>query len=163
MKLKIRTFKKQDWTAVSRIYNEGITSGIATFETEVPNWEIWNSKYIPECRLIAELHNDIVGFAVLSLVSKRDVYKGVAEVSIYVSKTKTNQGIGKRLLPKLIEESEKEGFWTLQAGIFPENINSIALHKTCGFRVIGTRERIAQLNDIWFDNVLLERRSKIIN
>ena len=162
MNLTIRTFKKQDWTSVSKIYAEGIATGIATFETEVPLFDVWDEKFIKKCRLIAESDKKVVGFAVLSQVSKREVYKGVAEVTIYIAKNQRGQGIGKQLLDALVIESEKEGFWTLQAGIFSENRASIQLHKSCGFREVGIREKIGKRDGIWYDNVLMERRGKLI-
>ncbi|PTM05301.1 MAG: N-acetyltransferase [Bacteroidetes bacterium] len=163
MKLKIRRFKKQDWTSVSRIYKEGITTGMATFETEVPIFDVWDEKFIKNCRLVADLNNEVIGFAVLSQVSKREVYKGIAEVTVYISERHRGKRIGNQLLTALIDESEKEGFWTLQAGIFPQNTGSIKLHKNCGFRIVGKREKIGQLHGVWYDNVLLEKRSKTIN
>lgn len=159
MKIIIRTFKEHDWTSVSRIYAEGIATGIATFETEVPSWDVWNEKFIKKCRLVAELNDKVIGFAVLSQVSKRKVYKGVAEVTVYVAQEKRGKGIGKQLLEALVDESEKQGFWTLQAGIFSENISSIELHKKCGFRVVGIREKVGKRDGIWYDNNLMERRS----
>jgi len=163
LKLKIRRFKKQDWTSVSRIYKEGITTGMATFETEVPIFDVWDEKFIKNCRLVADLNNEVIGFAVLSQVSKREVYKGIAEVTVYISERHRGKRIGNQLLTALIDESEKEGFWTLQAGIFPQNTGSIKLHKNCGFRIVGKREKIGQLHGVWYDNVLLEKRSKTIN
>jgi len=163
MNLTIRTFKKQDWASVSKIYAEGIATGIATFETEVPSYDIWDDKFIKSCRLVAEVDKDVVGFAILSQVSKREVYKGVAEVTIYIAENQRGKGVGKQLLDALVIESEKEGFWTLQAGIFAENKASIQLHKHCGFRVVGVREKIGQRDGIWHDNVLMERRSKIMS
>lgn len=162
MELKIRTFRKQDWASVSRIYAEGIATGIATFETEVPSFDVWNEKFIKNCRLVAIINNEVVGFAVISQVSKRKVYKGVAEVTIYIDKNQRGKGIGKQLLNTLIIESEKEGFWTLQAGIFLENKASIKLHEKCGFRIIGIREKIGKLKGKWHDNHFLERRSKSV-
>ena len=163
MNLKIRNFNKQDWASVAKIYAEGIATGIATFETEVPSFGIWDEKFIEECRLIAESNGEIAGFAVLSQVSKRKVYKGVAEVTIYIAESQRGKGIGKQLLNTLILESEKEGFWSLQAGIFSENVPSIELHESCGFRTVGIRDKIGKRNGVWHDNVLMERRSKIIN
>ncbi len=159
MKLNIRTFNKQDWNSVSKIYEEGIATGIATFETEVPSFNVWDEKYLKQCRLVAETDNEVVGFAVLSQVSKRKVYKGVAEVTIYISGSHRGKGIGKQLLNALVAESEKEGFWTLQAGIFSENLASIQLHKYCGFRIVGVREKLGKREGKWHDNVLMERRS----
>jgi L-amino acid N-acyltransferase YncA len=151
LELKIRAFKKQDWASVSEIYAEGIVTGIATFETEVPSFDVWDEKFIKRCRLVAEINNEVVGFAVLSQVSKRDVYKGVAEVTVYIAKNQRRKGVGKQLL------------MTLQAGIFSTNKPSIQLHENCGFRIVGIREKIGQLHGIWYDNILMERRSKIIN
>jgi len=162
MTVSIRTFKEQDWASVSKIYSEGIATGIATFETEVPSFDVWNEKFIKKCRIVAVLDNKVVGFAVLSQVSKRKVYKGVAEVTVYVAQEKRRKGIGKLLLDTLVNESEKEGFWTLQAGIFSENISSIEMHKKCGFRVVGIREKIGKRNNKWHDNHFLERRSKSV-
>ena len=160
MNASIRTYKKQDWTSVSKIYTEGIATGIATFETEVPSFDVWNEKFIKKCRLVAEINNEVVGFAVLSQVSKRIVYKGVAEVTIYVAQSNRGKGLGELLLNALIDESEKEGFWTLQAGIFSLNKPSIELHEKCGFRVVGIRKKIGKRDGIWYDNHFLERRSK---
>lgn len=160
MNISIRTFNKQDWASVSKIYAEGIATGFATFETEVPSYNVWNEKYIKKCRLVAEVNNQVIGFVTLSEVSKRKVYKGVAEVTVYVDKNERKKGIGKLLLDKLVIESEKEGFWTLQAGIFSLNKPSIQLHEKCGFRMVGVREKIGKRNGKWFDNHFLERRSK---
>ena len=160
MKLKIRNFKNQDWALVSKIYAEGITTGIATFETKVPSFEVWNEKFINDCRLVGEINNKVVGFAVLSQVSKRDVYNGVAEVTVYIAEDERGKGFGKQLLEALVDESEKEGFWTLQAGIFSLNKASIQLHEKCGFRVVGIREKIGKRGGKWYDNHFLERRSK---
>lgn len=159
MEIAVRPLAKVDWEAVSIIYKEGIATGIATFETEVPSWKEWNEKYTDHCRIVAELDNDVVGFAVLSLISKRKVYKGVAEVSVYVSERHRGKRIGETLLNHLIRESERHGFWTLQASIFSENISSIHLHEKCGFRIVGIREKIGMLHGKWHDNFLLERRS----
>ena len=159
MNIIIRAFKKQDWNSVSRIYSEGIATGIATFETEVPSWEGWNNKFLSECRLVSELDGKVVGFAVLSLVSQREVYRGVAEVTIYVDSQYQKRSIGQQLLSELILSSEESGFWTLHATVFTENEASIALHKKCGFRVVGIKERIGNINGKWHDNYLLERRS----
>lgn len=163
VEIVVRPLIKEDWVSVSRIYADGIATGIATFETEIPNWEIWHSKYVDSCRIVATINKEIVGFAALSLVSKRHVYRGVAEVTLYVDKDFRNNGIGKILLDELIKQSETNGFWTLQAGIFSENIASINLHIKCGFRIVGVKEKIGQLKGKWYDNHFLERRSKIIN
>ncbi len=162
MEIVVRELLKTDWNAVSKIYAEGIATGIATFETEVPEWELWNEKYINVCRFVAELNNEVVGFTVLSQVSIRKVYKGVAEVSVYVSTNHRGHKIGETLLKQLINASEYHGFWTLQANIFSENTASINLHKKCGFRIVGIREKIGMLHGKWHDNHLLERRSNLI-
>ncbi|NND51623.1 MAG: N-acetyltransferase [Flavobacteriaceae bacterium] len=160
--INLQALVPSDWEAVSRIYKEGIATKMATFETEVPSWEEWDKKYIDSCRLVAQLDDQVVGFAVLSKVSDRFVYRGVAEVSVYVSESFRGQGIGESLLKKLITESEANGFWSLQAGIFSENKASIELHKKCGFRNIGIKERIGQLDGKWYNNHFLERRSKTV-
>jgi len=153
---------KADWSYVSKIYLEGIQTEMATFETQVPSWEKWDEKYIHTCRLIAEINEEVTGFIVLSKISKRNVYNGVAEVSIYISEMFQKQKIGQTLLNSLITESEKKGFWTLQANIFPQNKASINLFLKCGFRKVGLREKIGKLNQKWYDNYLLERRSELI-
>jgi len=162
MEIVVRPLEKEDWTSISRIYAEGIATGVATFETEVPGWDSWNNKYIDLCRIVAMQKENVVGFAVLSLVSNRFVYRGVAEVTLYVDKDFRGNGIGEILLNELIIESEAHEFWTLQSSIFSENEPSINLHKKCGFRVVGVKEKIGQLNGKWYDNHFLERRSKII-
>jgi L-amino acid N-acyltransferase YncA len=161
MNLKIRLMGHKDWDQVKAIYAEGIESGNATFETAVPDWEGWNERHLEKCRLVAVHDKIILGWAALSPISARHAYSGVAEVSIYVKSSARNQGVGNALLKKLILESEKAGIWTLQAGIFPENLESIKLHKANGFREVGIRERIGKMHDQWRDVVLLERRSMI--
>ena len=154
--------EKADWRAVSDIYTQGIATGYATFETEVPSYEEWNKNHIAGCRLIAERGDEIAGWAALSPVSGRCVYGGVAEVSVYVAKKFHGLGIGKVLMNHLILESEKAGLWTLQSGIFPENVGSIKLHEKVGFRKIGFREKVGKLHGNWKDNVIFERRSKVV-
>jgi phosphinothricin acetyltransferase len=156
----IEQMKAGDWSAVQTIYDEGIATGNATFETEAPDWNTWHSSHLAGCRLVARVGKEIVGWAALSPVSDRCVYGGVAEVSVYVAASGRGKGVGRKLLQTLITESEAEGLWTLQAGMFPENVASIALHKACGFREVGYRERLGQMNGVWRDVVLLERRSK---
>ena len=151
-----------DWAVIREIYSQGIATGHATFETEVPSWEKWNSSHHSHSRLIARDNQRVLGWAALSPVSGRGVYAGVAEVSIYIGDRARGKGIGKSLLNSLIEASELSGVWTLQAGIFPENTASIALHKSCGFREVGIRTRIGQLKGRWRDVLLLERRSLFI-
>lgn len=158
----LRPLLNSDYKGISRIYAQGIATGMATFETEIPDWNQWDQKYLSTCRIVAECDAQVVGFAVLSQVSKRYVYRGVAEVSLYVADSFRRKGIGEMLLRKLIKESENEGFWTLQAGIFPENKTSINLHLKCGFRIVGSREKIGQLHGQWHDNTFMERRSHVI-
>lgn len=158
--MEILPLHKKHYPAVSLIYNEGIETGIATFETKVPSWEVFNEKFLPDCRFIAKKNDHIIGWCTLSAISKRDVYKGVAETTIYIAKNHQGKGLGKRLLAHLVTESENAGFWTLQARIFPQNTSSIELHKSLGFRVLGTKEKIGQRYGVWHDNVELERRSK---
>ncbi len=160
--IDIRPMQASDWNAVARIYQDGIATGVATFETTVPTYESWNAAHMNSCRLIASEKDQILGWAALSPVSSRCVYGGVAEVSVYIGGTSRGKGVGTLLLQKLIEASEAEGLWTLQSGIFPENTGSIELHKKNGFRYIGKRERVGKLHGIWKDNLLFERRSEII-
>jgi len=156
----VEPMKEQDWEAVQAIYREGIAAGDATFETEAPEWEAWDRSHRLQCRLVAREKGQVVGWAALSPISGRRVYAGVAEISIYVKESARGRGTGKALLRALIEESEQAGIWTLQGGIFPENEASIALHKACGFREVGRRERLGQMHGLWRDVILMERRSK---
>jgi len=153
----------EHWDDVRSIYLEGIATGEATFETEAPDWDRWNRSHLPFARLIARLDNRIAGWAALSPVSARSVYAGVAEVSVYVAASTRGKGVGAALLTGLIVESEKNGIWTLQAGIFPENRASGELHRKLGFREVGRRERIGKLHGVWRDVLLLERRSVIVS
>ncbi len=158
----IKSMLQEHWGQVKQIYESGIATGIATFETTAPSWEKWNDGHLAFARLVAVDNNEVVGWAALSPVSSRCVYGGVAEVSVYVADKHKGKGIGKLLLQKLIKESESNRIWTLQAGIFTDNAASVKLHEKVGFRVIGHREKIGKLNDIWKDNYILERRSKIV-
>ncbi len=151
-----------DWPVIRQIYSEGVATGNATFETVLPEWEKWDSGHLQYCRLVGQDSQRILGWAALSAVSGRRVYSGVAEVSVYVAFAARGRGVGKMLLQSLVEESERCGIWTLQAGIFPENVPSIALHKSCGFRKVGRRERLGQLASVWRDVLLLERRSHTV-
>ncbi|MDV3428859.1 MAG: N-acetyltransferase family protein [Bacillota bacterium] len=162
MEYTIEEMKESDWEQVSNIYLDGIKTGIATFQTEAPSWEDWDKGHIRSCRFVAKSRNKVLGWAALSPTSSRCVYKGVAEVSIYIGKECKGQGIGTALLAHLIKESEKNGFWTLQSGIIAKNAASIALHKKCGFREVGIREKVARMNNTeWMDVMFMERRSKI--
>lgn len=162
MDYKIENMREEDWEQVRSIYLEGIASGHATFETEVPSREKWNSGHISACNLVAREEDQVLGWAALSPVSGRCIYAGVAEVSIYVGQKYRGKKVGRELLSFLVERSEEEGIWTLQAGIFPENTSSICLHKKCGFREVGRRNRIGKMKGIWRDVVLLERRSDTV-
>ena len=150
------------WPEVAQIYKQGIDTDFATFEKEIPSYEQWNRNHISSCRLVALRDDMVVGWAALSPVSGRCVYGGVAEVSVYVAEKARGLSIGKLLMAELITASEKEGLWTLQSGIFPENTASIKLHEKTEFRYLGKRERIGQLDGIWKDNLLFERRSEIV-
>jgi L-amino acid N-acyltransferase YncA len=155
----IRPMIPADWEPVARIYKEGIDTKLATFETEVPAWEKWDSSRLQECRFVVEHESEVLGWAALSPVSSRYVYRGVMDIGIYISTNARGQGIGKMLLNHLVVASEQCGIWTLQAGIFSHNHASIALHSACGLRIVGTREKIGQLDGVWYDTVLMERRS----
>lgn len=163
MSISIKSLNSGYWEEVRAIYLEGIATGLATFETDAPTWEEWDARHLPFARIIANAEADraLLGWAALSPVSTRRVYSGVAEVSVYVAANARSQGVGRVLLQRLIEESEANGIWSLQASIFPENLASYRLHESCGFRVVGVRERIAKLNGLWRDTVILERRSKL--
>jgi phosphinothricin acetyltransferase len=161
MELFFRDMTAGDWTSVAEIYKQGIENGNATFQQDIPTWDDWNEGHIKSCRIVAFIDNKIIGWGALTAVSRRPVYSGVAEVSVYISDKYRGQKIGTKLLERLIAESEKEKFWTLQAGIFSENIPSLKIHKELGFRKIGHREKIGKMNGIWRDTILLERRSKI--
>ena len=151
-----------DWKNVSEIYRQGIETGNATFQQEIPTYTDWDNGHLKNCRIVAIKDNEVAGWAALTPVSGRCVYAGVAEVSVYVADKNRGHKIGHKLLEKLIIESENEKLWTLQAGIFPENIASLKIHEALGFRKIGHRERIGQMNGIWRDIILFERRSKLI-
>jgi len=158
----IRSINKNDWPSVSEIYRQGIETGKATFQSDIPAYSEWDAAHIQECRFVAVLGGRVVGWTALSKVSSRCVYHGVAEVSIYIAAEARGMGIGKLLMNQLILESEKSGFWLLQSGIMEDNETSIGLHETCGFRKVGYRERIGRDNHgKWRSTVLMERRSAI--
>jgi L-amino acid N-acyltransferase YncA len=162
MDILIDLLLPSDWPRVAAIYREGIAAGQATFETEVPSWEQWDASHLPECRLAARWKGFVAGWVALSPVSRRRCYAGVAEVSVYVAEDARGRDVGKRLLQAIIAESERRGIWTLQGSTFPENEASLRLQRGCGFRVVGTRERIACLAGVWRSTVLTERRSPLV-
>lgn len=156
----MRDLEPADWPGVRAIYEDGIRSGVATFETEAPEWDAWNATHL-DLRLVAERDGEVVGWAALSGVSDRCVYRGVAEVSVYVGEAARGSGVGRELLEELVARSEAAGYWTLTAGVFPENEASLRLHRACGFREVGVRERLGELGGVWRDVLLLERRSAV--
>ena len=147
-----------DWPAVAAIYAEGMATRMATFETEVPDWDTFEAKLIPGHALVARVDGGVAGWATLAPTSSRAVYAGVAEDSVYVAAAARGRGVGRALLEALVEGADAGGIWTIQCAVFPENAASLALHERCGFRVVGRRERIAQLDGVWRDTILLERR-----
>lgn len=160
----VEELSERDWPQVRAIYLEGIETGRATFETGVPEWDAWNAGHLAHSRLVARSSSaeGLIGWAALSPVSARRVYQGVAEVSVYVARAARGRGVGALLLAALITTSEQNNIWTLQAGILAENAESLALHRRCGFREVGRRERIGKLHGVWRDTILLERRSSVV-
>lgn len=159
MKTLVRDMHAADWPTVERIYAEGIATGMATFETETPSWQQFDAGHLGQPRVVAIVDDALLGWGALSAVSRRPVYRGVAEVSVYVAAAARGRGLGGLLLESLIESSEAHGLWTLQASILAENEASLNVHQRCGFRVVGRRERIAQRLGVWRDTILMERRS----
>ncbi|MHC1772176.1 MAG: N-acetyltransferase family protein [Flexilinea sp.] len=163
MDFTIEDMKLTDWPQVSAVYLAGIETGTATFQRDVPSWEEWDHDHYESCRLVARSGDAVLGWTALTPTSSRCVYAGVAEVSVYIGEAYKGQGIGTALLTELIRQSEEDGFWTLQAGIIKENMPSRELHKKCGFKELGIRERLGQMpNGQWHDVVLMERRSKTV-
>lgn len=161
MNYEIRMMRVEDGPKVLEIFQQGINGGNATFDKVAPTWEAWDTKHFNYCRYVLEdENNEVVGWCALQPVSTRECFSGVAEVSIYLDSSVQGKGLGTVLLKKLVLDSEENGFWTLQAGIFPENFVSVKIHEKHGFRVVGTREKIGKMNDKWRDIILLERRSK---
>lgn len=160
--MEITAIVKEHYPNISRIYKEGIETGHATFETTVPEWEDWDKSKLKHSRLAAIVDDTVVGWAALSPVNNRCVYGGVAEVSIYISNMHKGKGIGTALISKLIDDSEANGIWTLQSGMFPENEATVALHQRFDFRLVGYREKIGKLGNTWRDTIIMERRSKTI-
>lgn len=163
MNYEIREMLPDDGKRVLEIFQQGIDGGNATFDKDVPTWESWDMNFYRTCRWILENDkSEIIGWAALKPISNRDCYRGVAEISIYIDNAYQGKGLGTVLMKKLILDSEEHGFWTLQSGIFPENQVSIHLHEKLGFRIVGTRERIAEMKGKWRDVILMERRSKVV-
>ncbi|MGZ4357941.1 MAG: N-acetyltransferase family protein [Gaiellaceae bacterium] len=158
MALEIRAMQPHDWPAVREIYEQGIATRQATFETAAPSWDEWHATHFVDLRLVAEQDGEVIAWAALSPVSRRACYAGIAEESVYVAPDARGRGVGTALLGRLLADADEAGFWTIQTSIFPENGASIELHRRCGFRVVGTRERIGQLDGVWRDTVLMERR-----
>jgi L-amino acid N-acyltransferase YncA len=159
---ELRPLEPEDWPAAAEIYWDGMRDGLATFETEVPPWEVWDGVHLHHHRLVAEILGEVVGFSALARVSSRRCYAGVAENSVYVARNARGLGIGRALLEALIAGAEEDGIWTIQTSVFQENRASLVLHERCGFRVVGMRERIAKRDGIWRDTLLLERRSEVV-
>ena len=159
---RILPMTEQHWPAMRDIFAQGIAAGNATFETAVPEWAEWDTRHLSTCRLVALAGDEVLGWAALSPVSVRQVYRGVAEVSVYIAESARGQGIGLTLLEALVAESERNSIWTLQAVIHASNSISIHLHEKAGFRIVGTRERIGCLHGRWLDTVLMERRSPVV-
>lgn len=160
--LDVRPLTADDWPAVRDIYAEGIASGEATFETTPPDWSGWDVGHVPEHRWVAVHDDEVLGWVACSAVSSRCVYAGVLELSVYVAASARGRGVGSALMRAVIRSTEADGVWTLQAGVFPENEASLALHARHGFRVIGRRERLGRREGVWRDVVLLERRSAVV-
>jgi L-amino acid N-acyltransferase YncA len=160
--LEVRDLRAADWPEVARIYQQGIETGNATFETEVPSWEDWDGAHLPGQRFVAERDGRVVGWIALAPVSSRACYRGVAEISVYVEEGARRGGVGSQLLAAVVDSAERAGIWTLQTSVFPENGASLALLRRLGFRVVGTRERIGRLHGVWRDTVLVERRSEAV-
>jgi L-amino acid N-acyltransferase YncA len=160
--VEIEPLVPEHWPEVARIYAEGISTGNATFETEVPSWERWDAVHLGRHRFAAVVDGVVVGFAAVSSVSDRCVYGGVVENTVYVAEFARGHGVGWLLLERLIESTEQDGIWTIQSGIFPENEASLRLHERVGFRVVGRRARLGKLHGTWRDVLLVERRSEVI-
>lgn len=158
----VAPMEERHWGPVRAIYEEGIASGHATFETEAPSWEVWDESHLKECRFVALEGDEVLGWAALSPVSSRCVYAGVAEVSVYVGAHARGKGVGSSLMEALVEGSERSGYWMLQAGVFPENEPSVRVHTRVGFRLVGRRERLGEMAGVWRDVLLLERRSDAV-
>jgi len=157
--VKIEPLTENHWPDVKAIYLSGVATGNANFSFTEPEWPGWDKAHVSSCRFVVTEKNKVLGWAALTAINDQCVFAGVAEVSIYIAENARGKGIGKQLLRALIDESEKNNFWTLEARIFPENLASVKIHEENGFRIIGSRERIGKLNGVWRDTLLLERRS----
>jgi L-amino acid N-acyltransferase YncA len=157
--ITIEALRPDHWPAVARVYEDGIATRNATFETEVPTWDAWDSSHLPEHRFVALCDGEVVGWTAVSPVSGRCCYAGVVENSVYVAESARGQGVGRRLLEELIASTEAAGIWTIEAGMFPENEGSIRLHQATGFETVGTHKRLGKLDGVWRDVLMLERRS----
>jgi L-amino acid N-acyltransferase YncA len=160
--LAIESLQTEHWLGVARVYAEGIATRNATFETEVPSWEAWDSSHLPDHRFVALRDGEVVGWVAVSAMSSRCVYEGFVENSVYVAETARGHGVGRALLQALIESTEAAGIWTIQAGMFPENEPSIRLHESVGFQRVGVHRRLGKLGGEWRDVLLLERRSPVV-
>jgi phosphinothricin acetyltransferase len=156
--IEIREMTREDWPAVESIYTEGIVTRNATFETSAPSWDEFDSSRLPGHRIVALNAGRIVGWAALAPTSSRECYAGVVEHSVYVTGSARGRGVGRALMDALLAGADADGIWTIQTSIFPENAASVALHERLGFRMVGRRERIALLDGVWRDTLLLERR-----
>jgi phosphinothricin acetyltransferase len=159
----ILALEREHWAGVAHVYDEGIATRNATFETEVPTWEAWDSSHLADHRFVALREGEVVGWAAVSPVSGRCCYAGVVESSVYVAEAARGQGVGRRLLKALIDSTEAAGIWTIEAGMFPENEGSIRLHEAVGFERVGTHKRLGKLDGVWRDVLMLERRSPIVD
>jgi L-amino acid N-acyltransferase YncA len=157
--MEIKKLTEKHWPEVRAIYESGVATGNANFSHQVPDWDEWDKTHVKNCRLVATENGEVLGWAALTAISDRCVFAGVAEVSVYIAENSRGKGIGKQLLSDLITLSEENNFWTLESRIFVENLASLKIHEENGFRIIGSRERIGQLNGVWRDTLLLERRS----
>ncbi len=160
--METKPITRDNFSELVEIYRQGLATNIATFQNDLPEWQDWDKGHLDFCRISIYENNEMLGWTALSPVSSRCVYSGVAEVSIYVATIARGKGIGEMLLNELIKQSELHQIWTLQSGIFAENIGSIKLHEKCGFRIVGYREKIGKKNGVWKDNILMEYRSKIV-
>jgi Sortase and related acyltransferases len=152
----------EHWPLIKEIYSDGLSTGDASFQQDIPDWEDWNKNHLLHSRILILIDQEIVGWGALSPVSLRSVYRGVAEVSIYIGKSFRGKGLGFQLLKSLVKESEENEIWTLQSSIFPENLASICIHQKNGFRKLGYREKVGRMKGIWRDTIIMERRSKVV-